>query len=169
MKIRFATPSDAEAIVAINQAGWQTTYRGIFPDEILDTLEMKASRTRADLTKNPNQTVVFEDETGEILGFASFEAVRWAEFSERCDCEMRALYVKPDRQGKGIGKALLEATLAEFNKQGKKSMLVNVLEANENALNFYLRLGGVPIGSKDFMLAGATYPQVTLAFEVSCV
>ncbi|MCL1990402.1 MAG: GNAT family N-acetyltransferase [Defluviitaleaceae bacterium] len=166
--IRYAIPDDATAISEINVKGWQTAYRGIFPDEFLDGMNA-ASRIesfKSSILENPNQNFVFADEGGHNLGFASFGKLRWEEFSVSCDCELYAIYVASSSARKGIGRALLEATIAEFKKQGKKSMLINVLEQNTSAMAFYQHLGGRLIGHKDFTLNGKSYPQLTLAFEI---
>ncbi|MCL2559870.1 MAG: GNAT family N-acetyltransferase [Turicibacter sp.] len=167
MNIRYAVPDDAEAIVAVNREGWQTAYRGILPDEILDSLDMKAPRTRQSITDNPKQTFVFEDENQRIIGFCSFGELRWTEeFSEQCDCELNALYVLSECRGRGVGKALLAAARSEFKAQGKRCLLVNVLEDNAPSVNFYKGQGGKPIGKMDFVIADVAYPQLTFAFRL---
>jgi len=167
MNIRYAVPDDAKRIVEINIEGWQTAYRGIFPDEFLDSLDIDVENTKLMISKYPNENFVFEDEYQNILGFCFFGELRWIEkFGEQCDCELYAIYVISSSRGRGIGKALLEATLAEFKSRNKKGMLVNVLEGNALSVNFYKNLGGIEIGKKDFVLNEVAYPQLTLAFKL---
>jgi len=167
MSIRYAVPDDAKQIAEINVEGWQTAYRGIFPDEFLDSLDINVENTKLSISKYPNDNFVFEDEDQNILGFCFFGELRWIEeFGDKCDCELYAIYVLSKSRGKGIGKALLEATLAEFKKRGKQTMLVNVLTENTQSVNFYKNLGGVEIGNKDFVLNKVAYPQLTLSFEL---
>ena len=166
MKIRYATLADAKRIAEINTEGWQTAYRGIIPDEILDAMDVQSriEAIRSSLIQAPNQDLVCEDESQRILGFVSFGKMRWEQFCEQCDCELYAIYVESNARGKGVGKALFQATLAEFKSQGKRSMLVNVLEGNASSVKFYQHLGGQVIGNKDFTLQGINYPQLTFAF-----
>jgi len=166
MKIRYALPEDAEAIVAINVEGWQTAYRGIFPDDFLESLTKDVERTKQNILDKPHTDLVYENEKGEILGFCSFGDMRWEEYEDKCDCELYAIYVALCARRKGIGKALFQATLAEFKSQNKKGMLVNVLAENIPSVKFYQRLGSTVIGNKDFTLKDVNYPQLTLAFKV---
>ena len=169
MSVRYIVLDDAEQVVKINIEGWQTAYRGIFPDEFLDSLDIK-SRIRSvktAISENPNKGFVFEDDKQNILGFCQFGELRWVEeFGEVCDCEMYAIYVLSRSRGQGVGKALMEAAFAEFRAQNKKSMLVNVLEENMPSVNFYKSLGGIEIGNKPFVLKGISYPQVTFGFKM---
>ena len=170
MSIRYAVPDDAREIAEINVEGWQTAYRGIIPDEYLDSMDAKSrvERIKSAISDDPSTYLVFEDENQEVLGFCSFGELRWVEeFGEECDCELYAIYVLSESRGKGVGKALLEATIAEFKGQNKKGMLVNVLEGNTSSVNFYKNLGGVEIGGKPFVLNVIVYPQLTFAFKLS--
>jgi len=169
MSIRYIKVEDAKRVAQINVEGWQTAYRGIIPDDFLDSLDVK-SRTdsvKDTISENPNEGFVFEDERQLILGFCQFGELRWVEeFGDECDCEMYAIYVSLDSRGRGVGKALMEAAFAEFRAQNKKSMLVNVLEGNTASVDFYRNLGGVEIGEKPFVLKGVSYPQLTFAFKL---
>jgi ribosomal protein S18 acetylase RimI-like enzyme len=49
---------------------------------------------------------------------------------------MWKLYVLPDHQGKGVGKALLDAAI-EALPEGTTELLLDVLIANEKAIRFY--------------------------------
>ena len=44
LKVRSATPEDAFDIATINTLGWKTTYRGLMPDQILDSLVVTEER-----------------------------------------------------------------------------------------------------------------------------
>ena len=166
MSIRFATVADAPEIVEINLEGWQTAYRGIFPDEFLDSLNFEVEKTAKIIAEKPETTLVFTDDNQKVLGFCSFGELRWEQFVNKCDCELNAIYVASVARGQGIGKALFKATTDLFRKQGKKRLLVNVLADNESALAFYKNLGGVEIGNKDFVLLEVNYPQNVLVFEL---
>ena len=169
MSVRYIALSDAERVAEINIEGWQTAYRGIFPDEFLDSLDLKSriSSVKTAVSENPTDGLVFEDGNQNILGFCQFGELRWIEeFGEVCDCEMYAIYVLSRSRGQGVGKALMEAAFAEFKGQNKKSMLVNVLAENTASVEFYRNLGGVEIGEKPFVLKGISYPQITFGFKL---
>lgn len=76
MIVREATHNDIPAIAKVHVDTWQTTYRGIVPDEHLANLsyERQANGWYDILNHAPENgyfTYVAEDESGEIVGFAS--------------------------------------------------------------------------------------------------
>ena len=169
MSVRYIVEKDAEQVAKVNIEGWQTAYRGIIPDDFLDSLDVESmtDRQKTTISERPNDGFVFEAEDGRILGFCQFGELRWIEeFGDKCDCEMYAIYVSLESRGGGVGKALMEAAIAEFRARGKKGMLVNVLEKNTPSVNFYKSLGGVEIGNKPFVLKEVAYPQTTFAFRL---
>ena len=84
-----------------------------------------AADPRAAARRRADKHVAKNDET--ITGFVAFT-----------DEELAWLYVRPDRQRRGIGRALAEYALSRMEK-GEKS--VEVLCGNEPARNLYRSLG----------------------------
>ncbi len=56
-------------------------------------------------------------------------------------CEMRTLYVRPACRGKGVGKQLVQASLAEARKFGYSYVRLDTLAFMDNALSLYHSLG----------------------------
>lgn len=56
-------------------------------------------------------------------------------------CEMKRLYVRPDFQGLGIGKALAEAVIAEARGIGYVSMRLDTVPSMARAQGLYRALG----------------------------
>jgi hypothetical protein len=46
MFIRQAEPSDAGGIAAVQVAAWQSAYRGLMPDHVLDGLSVQEAEQR---------------------------------------------------------------------------------------------------------------------------
>jgi ribosomal protein S18 acetylase RimI-like enzyme len=61
-----------------------------------------------------------------------------------------ALYVRPDRQGRGIGRRLVQAVAAHLAQGGMSALRVEVLAANAPARRFYEALGGEVVGEREF-------------------
>jgi ribosomal protein S18 acetylase RimI-like enzyme len=83
--------------------------------------------------------------------------------------QLKAIYVLPEYQGKGIGKMLWTKSRTYFNKNNKT--IVHVAEYNENAIKFYERLGFVKTGKKFIdkkfkMRNGATIPEVEMVLKI---
>ncbi len=94
-------------------------------------------------------------EQGAPAGFALFFH-NFSTFLGKPGLYLEDLYVKPQFRGRGIGRALLEhlAGLAVERSCGRLEWAV--LDWNEPAMNFYRRLGAVPLDDwTTFRLTGA--------------
>ena len=56
-------------------------------------------------------------------------------------CEMKRLFVMPTYQGRGIGKALARAVIAEARTKGYQKMRLDTVESMHAAKGLYLSLG----------------------------
>jgi ribosomal protein S18 acetylase RimI-like enzyme len=137
MLIRPARSEDALAVAQVHVRSWQTAYRGLLPDEYLDGLraEARAATYKLDSTdpQKPFTMVAADDER--IVGFASTMPARdkdLAGYGELC-----ALYVDPDRWGKGIGVALVGAARNRLMESGFEQAALWVLVGNVRAERFY--------------------------------
>jgi ribosomal protein S18 acetylase RimI-like enzyme len=73
--------------------------------------------------------------------------------------EVRALYVSPDQQKRGIGRLLLQEMSAFFAARGATSVRLGVLAANHEARRFYEALGGRYAGEILFDEEGELLPE----------
>lgn len=91
--------------------------------------------------------LIFEDKDKEVLGFAALH-----------DHQLRALFVRRDARGKGVGQALLNAALSANSDR----IILNVAKSNMNAQKFYKNNGFVVIGEVDRTYNGmaVTYIQM---------
>ena len=141
MNIDFvpAKTSDAAAISALRHRIWDTTYRGIYPDAVIDDFNYAWHQQR-DLKKisDPSFTVYLIKCSDENIGYFIFQlagSVVW----------LHSLYVLQEYQNKGIGK-LAFSILMDYCKEKEISRFAcNCSPHNENAMRFYQRMGGVVI------------------------
>ena len=79
-------------------------------------------------------------------------------------CEMKRLYLRPQLRGKGVGRALAEAVIAEASKIGYKKMRLDTVEpVMPNAVALYRRLGFIEIEPyRPNPITGALYMELTL-------
>lgn len=145
---RRAVPGDIDAIARIHVAGWQSNYRGLMPDELLDsrTFEFRQTMWKELLVEPKRTTLSARDDAGAVCGFASAFALdrRHAGF----DCFLQMLYVDESLKHRGLGRALLGAIVGAMREDGCGSMALRTLRANP-ARGFYEHLGARLVPSLD--------------------
>lgn len=119
MRLRPATPQDAPALARIlgnwvRGTGWMPVLHS--REEDLGFLSHLIATA---------EVTVAEEAEEEPLGFLALEGE-----------EVRALYLREEARGRGIGRALLRAAQA-----ARPRLTLWVFEANPRALAFYLREG----------------------------
>ena len=97
-----------------------------------------------------------------IVGFAFCGPSR--EPIEGLEAEIYALYVLQPHQGRGVGRALVEAAARHFVKHGLFGFFLWVLKANRARL-FYEAMGGQPVSEKTSSLGGHPFAQVAYAWH----
>ena len=141
MNIDFvpAKAGDAAAIGKLRQRIWATTYRGIYPDTVIDGFSFEWHRQR-DLKRisDPSFAVYLIRYGDEDIGYFIFQHTGSGVW-------LHSLYVLQEYQHRGIGKqafALLKDRCRE-KEIGRFACACN--PHNENAMRFYRRMGGVVI------------------------
>ena len=148
MILRRAEPADALAVAGVHVRSWQVAYRGLLSDDYLDTLrpEDRAARyTFAERAPDRPLTIVATDGQT-ICGFATTGPAHDAVLPRTG--EVLALYVDPDRWGRGVGRALIEAARENLVEQAFDAASLWVLAGNERAERFYRIDGWAPDGSR---------------------
>jgi len=154
--IRSAVPHDAEEISALRLAAWRAAYGPLLPPGTLDDVDGAAwtARVRARLASG-QATMLVAAHAGAVLGFSSFGQCRDDDLPAAS--EVYALYAHPTQWSRGLGRALMAATLDRVSRP----VVLWALEANARARRFYEIAGFRTDGSvKDADLYGATLPEV---------
>jgi L-amino acid N-acyltransferase YncA len=147
-QVRKATVEDASGIAFVHVRSWQVAYRGHMPDEFLDSLDLeKRTNMWRELTQDPDKIIfVAEDREGKIVGFSALGPSRDADANPNT-AEVSAIYVHPEKWKKGIGRALLSASLDHVRKCEFDQLTLWVLEANQRARSFYESFGFIQDGA----------------------
>ena len=165
MGVRRATVDDAEAFERIRIGTWQATYRGLFPDALLDGMRPNVERRRdrlRELSESHPEFCFVAEEAGEVVGFAIGCPERTGDPVYKG--EVAAIYVLPAHQGKGLGRALIRESVRELAGRGMTSLLIWVLRENRIGRAFYERLGGVPRREKPVDMPGIPKGHVEVAY-----
>src|SRR5258707_8931738 len=112
MIIRPMRVKDVAGIARVHASTWQTTYRGIIPDDCLDAIQEDEWRERWLLNLSEPRPDTFgyvaeNEENGEIAGFVRGGSTRYPELPYRG--ELYAIYILKVYQGHGLGRRLMSA------------------------------------------------------------
>lgn len=152
IRVRPARPGDARGIARLDVETWRSTYAGVLSADYLVGLSERRREIgwRNVILREPRDVRVAVDAAGALFGFGSCGPSRG---DRRFSGEVFTLYVAPDWQNRGIGRALLIALFRRLVAVERPSALVWVLCDNPGRF-FYERLGGRRIGRKFFDVAG---------------
>jgi len=149
MSVREANLKDAEALARVTVLTWQQAYRGLLPQEYLDTLDIAGNQRswerRLGQDEQPTGTLVFEQEPEGVIGFIHVSPSRDADAASAA--EVTAIYVLPDHSGRGRGRALMDAGLCRLAEAGYGQVTLWVLDNNAPARRFYEAAGWRPDGA----------------------
>ena len=165
MLIREAKESDAAEIAKVQVDTWQQTYRGIVPDNYLNSLtcENKEQYWREFLVSDETHLVfVAETEEKQIVGFAAVGQNQDAE--KDFTGELYTLYLLADWQRRGIGRLLVQTAAQSLLKQQLTSMIVWVLGDNPFRA-FYESLGGEYISERYIDIGGASLLDIAYGWR----
>lgn len=168
--IREAVASNAAALAEVQAAAWKTAYRGMLPDEALDSLTVteRTVRWKKILAENPRATLVAS--VGDrVIGWSGFGASRDDDRAGRSDrsAEVYGLYVHPDTWRSGTGRALWQTTCQRLKNEKYRSLDVWVLEANERVRRFYEAVGCVLDADTTKMFEGNGYSVPEVGYSLT--
>lgn len=140
LELRSPTLADSEALARLHARAFATEFDRYLFVQHADPLEDARLLVR--------QT--FEGRWGEFLGFASVLATDAGAVVGAC-LVTRAPYgpllvdvaTDPERQGRGIGSAIVRASIGRLRSRGESVIVLNVTEGNGPALRAYERIGFV--------------------------
>ncbi len=139
--IRRATEADANQIAFIHINTWQTIYRGLIPDEILNNLSLtKREQEWQERLQAGVITWVIEYKNT-LIGFASVCPTRDADGDPKIVAEISAIYLLPEFWRKGLGQQLCEVIIDNVSNNNFKEIVVWVLAGNNQARHFYEAVG----------------------------
>jgi ribosomal-protein-alanine acetyltransferase len=124
--IRPATADDLEAVVALEQAcfGPEAWSAGLVADELA----------------SPSRVVLVHDD-GAVRAYGTVGVVADV-------ADLHRIATAPQQQGRGVGRALLDALLSAAREQGAERMLLEVADTNTAARRLYEGTGFATIATR---------------------
>ncbi len=160
MSVSFvlAKPGEAEILSALRHRVWETTYRGIYPDDMIDHFDYAFHNERNRLYISSGQFEVY---------FIVEKAVRigYLILQKREPLRLQSLYLLKDSQGRGIGSEAFNFVRRYCRERNILRFDLVCHPDNAGALAFYAKMGGM-IVSRDEGHARNEENGVLLAFAV---
>jgi len=167
--VRPATPDDAEAIESVRIATWKACYRGIVPDAYLDALSVQSSRVDR-IRKGIDRA----DAGGSVVAVAESQVIGMGFAGPPEDDqlpggtgEVFAVYVLPEWQGGGVGRALLERLTSGLRDLGYHAAILWTLRDRRATRRFYEANGWELDGAEDSLDLNGPVHLVRYARDLS--
>lgn len=166
MIIRPIEEKDIEQVVDIQIRSWQITYKGIIDGNYLNAMnyEEKVAQRKRDYHSDG---FIVSELNNEIVGFCRY--INNGSFSpeiKNIDCELLAIYVKPECKRTGIGTKMFTYVINDFRKQNKSKMIVWCLKENYSSRAFYEKMGGILVLEKNFIVGEKSYLEVGYQYNI---
>lgn len=135
LAFRLATRADLPAAAALHIESCLETYRGFVPKETLAvTLPENLGRLWKAETLGGGDFIVLAELYGALAGIATVR--------NREPAYIDHFHVRPTMKGRGVGRRLWRAVVAEMRARGKKAAYLDFAEGNDAARAFYRAMEG---------------------------
>jgi GNAT superfamily N-acetyltransferase len=158
--IEKATLLDVPDIANVHVESWKVAYKGIvhqsYLDHGLDKLQRQKRWEKSIGECGDNYQVFVAKSDENIIGFADIGISRDENIKDYA--EIYAIYLDPVFYGRGVGRLLFQACKKKAKDMGYKKLFVWVLEGNNRAIDFYVRMGAIAAGKiKDIKIEEKLY------------
>lgn len=137
MNIREAAKEDIGIIKSLSDRIWPPTFSSILSQEQI-TYMMDLMYSEESLAKQMDNghCYLLAEENGEFLGYLSYEL----NYRASDITKVHKIYVLPSTQGKGLGRAFIDAVTSIAKENQNKELSLNV-NRNNRAIDFYKLVG----------------------------
>ena len=153
-QIRKAGFSDAELIATISRETFYDTFAGFNTKEDMDKfLSEQFSKEYLMLQVAAAGNIfllAYADD--KPAGYVFMKESTHEDLENKNTIEISRLYARTSFIGKGIGKALMDAAIAEAKQLKKEYIWLGVWEHNHRAISFYSKYGFEKFSGQDFIL-----------------
>lgn len=162
LAIRRAAPDDAGAVADVHDSAWRTAYRGILPGTELERMIARRGPMWWERAIRRRVPVMLLEHGDEVAGYVTYGQSRARALPFRG--EIYEIYLRPEYQGLGFGRALFASAKQELAAQGRRSLVVWALADNEAAVRFYTSLGGRAVGRSMDRIGESILPKLAFGW-----
>lgn len=134
-------PEEAHLLSEFRQKVWAKTYRGIYPDKLIDEFDF-------DFHDSKNLFMINSEEYSVYFITADGEKAGYLILQHKIPLYIQSLYLLPGFQRKGIGRKIFGFVREHCRKNKIEKFYLCCHPENKNALAFYKKMGGT-ITEKD--------------------
>ena len=164
--IRNIEEKDIPIVVDIQIDSWKTAYRGIIDNHYLKSMNRDKIIEKHRNNYKENGFIIAEL-NNEVVGFCRYaDNNKFSENISDINCEILALYVKPNLKYNGIGTKLFQFVINEFKAKDKTKMILWCLKDNEPSKQFYKKMGGKIKGEKVILIDNKKYYEVGFKYNI---
>jgi RimJ/RimL family protein N-acetyltransferase len=158
VEVRAATASDEDPLAVLDRTAW-TPFSSPGP---LDESEPFFNE------RTSHEDVLVAVVDGEVAGYIRLNRSSRFRSSDHV-LTVNGIAVDPARQGRGVGRALIEAAIAEARRRGARRLTLRVFSPNERARRLYESAGFVVEGvlRDEFFLDGRYVDDVLMAIDLT--
>ena len=164
MNIRLATMADCKELSKLKLEVWNTTYRGIYPEDKFTNYNFEMNEGKfKNLVEHPSIDLYVVEEGNRLIGYMDYGTpIRPFENYEQ---EIGLMYVLKDYQRQGIGKELFQLAAENMKQNGYHEFFVSCNKYNTPANCFYEAMGGKVIHI-DEDEDDKSIPQITYLYQL---
>jgi diamine N-acetyltransferase len=152
--LRICVPGDEEALALVGAATFLETFAGLLegPDILAHCRMQHAASQYAAWLADARYRLCLAELEGAPVGFVVLSPPDLPVAMTEQDIELKRIYLLHRFQAGGLGRRMVEWSIAQARSVKKKRLLLGVKADNTAALAFYDRVGFVRIGERKFLV-----------------
>lgn len=155
MRAIAAAEIHLEDLLRVARRSFIAAFRHLNDPAVFDTYldkEMSQESLRRQLQNPDSRFFLFESE-GSTVGYTKLN-VRAAQTEpmDESHMEVERIYLLPEHQGNGLGRAMMEHAIVLAKSEGFTTLWLGVWQGKLDSIAFYKRMGFQKFGEHDFMM-----------------
>lgn len=163
---RLAEYKDCLDLAIVKKQVWETTYRGIYPDNSLDNYSIERNIAIFEkIIDNPDINLFVALDSEKVVGFMDIGRPfrSYMDYKQ----ELGLLYILKEYQRRGIGKRFMKLAYDTVKMNGYNEFFVSCNSQNVNGRRFYEAIGGKIININD--LESTANNDIKFLFTLNCL